>query len=53
MTSFSKGFICLADKKKIYFYKKNDKLFARIHLIEIPSLLVEERNQSKISIEYY
>jgi hypothetical protein len=49
---FSKGFICLADKKKIYFYKKNDILITRIHLIEIPSLLVEERNQTKMSIQY-
>jgi hypothetical protein len=35
---FSRGIICLVDKKKIYFYKKDDGTFVRFHLVELPSL---------------
>ena len=42
--SFSRGFICLVDKKKIYFYKKFDSLFNRTHLIELPVIKERENN---------
>ena len=36
---YSHGFICLVDKKRIYFYKKDDSCFIRSHLIDLESHL--------------